>query len=158
MLIRSVTAVLLGLFAPLSAQAQDGFPDLVGKWVCNIEYGAYFFDLLEGPYEFELEITEQLGAGFKGHSVWIGDRDELPDDQIDRPGQTIVAEEGTKVTIHEEFLGMIGWGDRNLHMVDIADDGIRIGRLLADGEFEMLAARAGEHAALTRTRCMKQPG
>lgn len=138
------------------AQSEPEFADMRGTYECNIEYGAFFFGLLEGPYTYELGITEQLGAAFKGYFIWVGDRNVLPDEQIDRPGQQIIAEEGTKVTIREEILGMIGWGEYNLHIVDAADEARKVGRLIGEGEFEFVDGRPGERAALTRTRCTRQ--
>ncbi|WP_037316190.1 hypothetical protein [Ruegeria halocynthiae] len=137
-------------------QSSDDFPDMLGTYECNIEYGAMFFGLLQGPYAYELGITSQLGAAFEGYFIWVGDRKTLPDEQIDRPGQTIVSEEGSKVTIREELLGMIGWGEYNLHMVDAADEARKTGRLIKPGEFEFIDARPGERATLTRTRCIRQ--
>ncbi|MEM1073298.1 MAG: hypothetical protein AAGI36_02540 [Pseudomonadota bacterium] len=131
---RALIGAMLLAASEVGAQTTPKFPDMTGHWNCNIEYGSYFFDLLAGPYEYEMNINEQLGAAFKGYVVWIGDRDELPDEQINKPGQTIVAEEGTKVTIHEEFLGMIGWGDYNLHMVDLVDEGSYSGRIVQAGK------------------------
>ncbi len=151
--IPTVAAVLLSVTA-VQAQTDQKPPNMVGDWTCSIEYGAYFFDILTGPYEYELTIEEQVGPAFKGYMVWVGDREEIPDEQIDRPGQKIVKEDGTKVTIHEQFLGMIGWGPYNLHMVDVADDGYKSGRVIREGEIEFIAARPGEHATVTRTRCL----
>lgn len=145
------------LLSAQQAQAQTApdFPDMTGHWNCNIEYGAYFFDLLEGPYPYQMTIDEQLGAAFKGYVIWIGDRDELPEEQIEKPGQTFVAEDGTKVTVHEEFLGMIGWGDYDLHMVDLVDEGSYSGRVVQDGEIEFIMSRPGAKAAVIRTRCLR---
>ncbi len=139
------------------AQSTETFPNMVGTYECNIEYGAFYFGLLEGPYTYELGITDQLGAAFEGYFIWIGDRDVLPAEQIDRPGQQVIAEEGTKVTIREELLGMIGWGEYNLHMVDAADEARKTGRIVKEGEFEFIDARPGERATLGRNRCVRQP-
>lgn len=138
-----------------SAQSEEEFPDLVGTWECELDYGAYFFDLLTGPYTYERVIEEQVGAAFRGYVIWIGDKPLIPEEQYDRPGHTIVAEDETTVTIHEEFLGMVGWGTNNLHIVDVADDGHVDGRIISEDEIEFIAMRSGEHAALVRTRCHK---
>ncbi|MEP3276337.1 MAG: hypothetical protein ABJN26_07330 [Stappiaceae bacterium] len=143
------------LFATMAlAQTDEKPPNMLGDWKCNIEHGAYYFDILTGPYAYDMTVEEQTGPAFKGYVVWVGNREKIPDTQIDRPGQKIVKEEGSKVTIHEEFLGMIGWGPYNLHMVDMADDGYKSGRILREGEIEFISARSGEHAAVIRTRCL----
>lgn len=150
------TAVGLGLWAASSqAQSDEEFPNLVGAWDCNIDYGSYFFGILTGPYAYERFIEEQVGAAFRGYTIWVGDKPLIPEEQYDRPGHTIIAEDETTVTVREDFLGMIGWGTNNLHMVDIADDGRLDGSIVSENEIEVIASRSGEHAGLVRTRCFR---
>lgn len=158
MKIATATALIGSLLLSIpqaDAQTAADYPDMTGEWECNIEYGAYFFNMLQGPYAYEMTIDEQLGAAFKGYVIWIGDRDELPDEQIDKPGQTIVSQDGNKVTIHEEFLGMVGWGDYNLHMVDFGDESTYVGRIIKAGEIEFITSRPGTKASVIRTRCLR---
>jgi hypothetical protein len=154
--VRVLAALVLALStSAASAQSDDAFPDLVGTWECNVDFGSYFFGILTGPYIYERVIEEQVGAAFSGYVVWVGDKPLIPEEQYDRPGHTIVAEDETTVTVHEEFLGMIGWGTNNVHMVDVADQGWTDGTIVSPDEIELISSRSGEHAAIVRARCLK---
>jgi hypothetical protein len=139
----SVFAALLiiGPAVPLSAEES---PSMIGVWrtVHPAQANKGFTTI-----EHEFRFTEQKGPLFKGTYVW-----RLPK-SID-----VQMNDGAKTgwSGEERVMGVIGWDNRSVTLVDDGDAGQYLGRLVNDSVMELIYFEPGPHAAISRGQWVRQ--
>jgi hypothetical protein len=133
--------LFVGLAVPLSAEEP---PSMMGVWraVQPSQTGKGFTTI-----EVEFRFTEQKGPLFRGTYVW-----RLPK-SID-----VQMNDGTKTgwSGEERVLGVIGYDNRSVTLVDDGDTGQFQGRLVNDNVMELVYFEPGQHAAISRGVVVRQ--
>ena len=135
-------AFSLSLVRPAAAEE---LPSLLGTW-----YAKYQVQTRQGssPGETELEITEQNGPLFRCTYKWKYD-----------PNTPVVSHDGSGVGKQgeEKCLGVIGWDNRSIHIVDDGDKGHRYGQLTDANTMKVVYVESGEHATVDRAIFVRKP-
>jgi hypothetical protein len=133
--------LIISLAVPLSAEEP---PSMIGVWraVQPTGTGKGFTTI-----EIEFRFTEQKGPLFQGTYVW-----QLPE-SID-----VQLNDGTKTgwSGEERVVGVIGWDNRSVTLVDDGDTGQFQGRLVNDNVMEYVYFEPGLHAAVSRGKLVRQ--